>query len=148
MDVNDKQKLLIVRGSVAYLVLILAIVSVARLGLIPGAAEVGEAGGLFSHPYRLIMILSGFLLAAGLGTISGVAGVATRRSWVGLGLLALGGTTALLLSQIAPAILYPGDRYPVAFAWTVGGVPVAVVTWLAATTGGWAAERASSGKPA
>jgi hypothetical protein len=71
MDVNDKQKMLIVRGSVTYLVLIVAIVSVARLGLVPGASEVGEAGGLFSHPYRLIMILSGFLLAAGLGTISG-----------------------------------------------------------------------------
>jgi orotate phosphoribosyltransferase len=63
-------------------------------------------------------------------------------------LLAAGGAVALLASEIAPAILYPDDRYPVAFGWTVGGIPVAVVTWLAATAGGWAAGRAGTASPA
>jgi hypothetical protein len=88
------------------------------------------------------MALAGFLLAAALGTWSAVAGVATRRIWLGLMLLAAGGAVALLASEIAPAILYPDDRYPVAFGWTV------VVTWLAATAGGWAAGRAGTASPA
>jgi hypothetical protein len=67
------------------------------------------------------MALAGFLLAAALGTWSAVAGVATRRIWLGLMLLAAGGAVALLASEIAPAILYPDDRYPV--AWSHGWPP-------------------------
>ena len=97
--------------------------------------------------HRVVMAVAGFLLAATLGTWSAVAGVATRRIWLGLTLLAVGGALALLASQIAPAILYANDRYPVAFGWTVGGIPVALVTWLAATAGGWAAGKAGTASP-
>jgi hypothetical protein len=140
MDLSAREKMMIVRGGAVYLAVLLLVISAARLGIVPGAGEVGGADGLLAHPYRVVMALAGFLLAAALGTWSAVAGVATRRIWLGLMLLAAGGAVALLASEIAPAILYPDDRYPVAFGWTVGGIPVAVVTWLAATAGGWAAQ--------
>jgi hypothetical protein len=148
MGLSARQKMMIVRGGAVYLAVLLLVVAAARLGLVPGAGEVGGADGLFAHPYRVVMALAGFLLAAALGTWSAVTGVTTRRIWLGLMLLAAGGAVALLVSEIAPAILYPDDRYPVAFGWTVGGIPVAVVTWLAATAGGWAAGRSGKASPA
>jgi hypothetical protein len=143
MGLSAAEKTMIVRGGAVYLLVLLLVVAAARLGLLPGAGEVGGAEGPLAHPYRVIMALAGFLLAAALGTWSAVTGVATHRIWLGLMLLAVGGALALLASELAEAILYPDDRYPVAFGWTVGGVPVAVVTWLAATVGGWAAGKAS-----
>lgn len=141
MRLGDKEKRLIVRGGGAYFLLLLGVVSAARFGLLPGAGEVGAADGLFAHPYRLTMAMSGFVLAAWLGTASAVVGAATRKLWLGLTLLGAGGAAALLASAIAPAILYPSDRYPVAFAWMVGGFPVACATWLATTIGASAAPR-------
>lgn len=141
------EKRVIVRGAAAYLVLLLAVVLSARLGVIPGAGEVGPAGGAFAHPYRLLMAGAGFLLAALLGTWSAVSGAAMRRRWLGLVLLAVGGAVALLASEVAPAILYPGDRYPVAFGWTLMGAPVALVTWMAATIGGWVAREVRAVRP-
>lgn len=148
MGLSAREKMMIVRGGAVYLAVVLLVVASARLGLVPGAGEVGGADGLFTHPYRLAMAIAGFLLAAALGTWSAVTGVTTRRIWLGLMLLAAGGAVALLASEIAPAILYPDDRYPVAFNWMLGGSPVAVVTWLAATAGGWATGREGSASPA
>ena len=148
MGLSAREKMMIVRGGGVYLSVLLLVVAAARLGIVPGAGEVGGADGLFAHPYRLVMALAGFLLAAALGTWSAVAGVRARRIWLGLMLLAAGGAVALLASEIAPAILYPDDRYPVAFGWMLGGSPVAAVTWLAATAGGWAAGGAGTVSPA
>ncbi len=148
MGLRAREKMMIVRGGGVYLAVLLLVVAAARLGLVPGAGEVGGADGVFAHPYRVLMALAGFLLAAALGTWSAVTGVATGRIWLGLMLLAAGGAVALLASEIAPAILYPDDRYPVAFGWTVGGIPVAATTWLAATAGGWAAGRVGTVSPA
>ncbi len=148
MGLSAREKMMIVRGGGVYLAVLLLVVASARLGIVPGTGEVGGADGLFTHPYRLAMAIAGFLLAAALGTWSAVTGVTTRRIWLGLMLLAAGGAVALLASEIAPAILYPDDRYPVAFSWMLGGSPVAVVTWLAATAGGWATGREGSASPA
>ncbi len=141
------QKKLIFRGGAIYLLLLAAVVLSARLGLMPGAGEVGPAGGPLAHPYRALMAGSGFLLAVLLGTWSAVAGVATRKRWVGLLLLAVGGGIALLASEVAPAILYPGDRYPVAFGWTVLGAPVALAAWVAATVAGRVTREAPETPP-
>jgi hypothetical protein len=148
MGLRAREKMMIVRGGGIYLAVLLLVVAAARLGIVPGAGEVGGADGLLAHPYRVVMALAGLLLAAALGTLSAVTGVATGRIWLGLMLLAAGGAVALLASEIAPTILYPDDRYPVAFGWTVGGIPVAAVTWLAATAGGWAAGGAGTVSPA
>lgn len=141
------EKRVIVRGAAVYLVLLSAVVLSARLGLIPGAGQVGPPGGAFAHSYRLLMAGAGFLLAALLGTWSAVSGAAMRRRWLGLVILAVGGGVALLASGLAPAVLYPGDRYPVAFGWTLMGAPVALVTWLAATIGGRVAREVRAARP-
>ena len=148
MALGDRDKRPIVRGAAAYLFILLLVVVAARLGVLPGSGATGTADGPFTHPYRLSVALSGFILAVWLGTGSAVAGAMMRRPWLGLALLAAGGVASLAASAIAPAILYPSDRYPVAFAWFVGGVPVACSTWLAATIGSTASPRATSGTPA
>lgn len=134
MDDGIKKNRLIKAASV-YVGLVLAVVMSARMGVFPGVGEEFAGESLFSHPYRASVGISGLLLAVYLGVLSGFAGQFLESWWKGFVMLVLGGGVALVLSEIAPMILYPGDKYPVAFQWLVGLSPVALLTWLGATVG-------------
>ena len=114
------------------MLLVAAVVAVARVGLFPGTGEAFE-GALFHHPYRLSMAVTGGVLALGLGTAAGWFGVRRKSLLLGVAVLAAGGVATGVALSFSPPVLYPGDRYPVSFGWLVGGAPVAGAAWLAAT---------------
>ena len=118
--------------ALAYVLLVAAVVAVARAGLFPGTGEAFE-GTVFHHPYRLSMAVTGGVLALGLGTAAGWFGVRRKSLLLGVAVLAAGGVATGVALSFSPPVLYPGDRYPVSFGWLVGGAPVAGAAWLAAT---------------
>ncbi|HJO04370.1 MAG TPA: hypothetical protein QGG47_10385 [Acidobacteriota bacterium] len=70
-------------------------------------------------------------LAIGLGGLCAWIG-SSAHSWViGLAALLLGGVVTGALLGLAPWILYPDDRYPVAFMWLLAGAPIGFLSWLA-----------------
>ncbi len=133
MDTKTSNRLL-VRTGFGYVVILVALVAAARLGLLPGSGEVLEGGHrLVAQPYRLAMGVGLVFLALYLGAWAALLGVA-RRSWPrGLAALVAGGVATGLSLSLAPWFLYPNDQYPVTFMWLLGGAPVGLITWIAVT---------------
>ena len=122
------------RAAVLYVVLILAVVVTARLGLYPGVGDAHPGSPLFAHPYRVAMAATVAVLAALLGAGSAVVGSATGSRFLGFAALLAGGILTGLLLSAAPFLLYPGDQYPVSFLWVMLGAPLGFVSWAIGAT--------------
>ena len=124
----------VTRATVAYLGAVLLVVVAAQLGLFPGSLERPDGGGVFAHPYRAAMVGAVVLIAISLGALTAWAGRILGAWHLGLVALVVGGMVTGTVLAFAPAILYPGDQYPVTFTWVTLGAPVGFATWLACTT--------------
>ena len=133
MDSSEDRSRLFQVAGIGYLVFLVVVVVIARLGLLPGFGERIASESLWDHPYRLAMAIVTLVFALDLGIGSAMLGV-VRRNWrLGLFTLIGGGVLTGFVLAFAPSLLYANDQYPVTFMWLTLGAPVGFLSWLAVT---------------
>ncbi len=117
----------------AYVIAVAVVVICANLGWIPGTRQAAQ--GLFTHPYRCTMGGIVVTLAVSLGAWSWALGT-LRGKWVhGLAALIMGGFLTGVALEFTPYILYPDDKYSVAFMWMISGAPIGFIAWAVCAVG-------------